>query len=77
MKKALRFLFRTFLIILLIVIGIVVIKTISYSSRQVDVSAIQKTSVNNDAIDRLSKAVQFTTVSYPDRIDTSAFSALL
>ena len=77
MRKLLRRLFRFSLLALVIITGIIVIKTISYTSRQVDFSAITPVAINKkDVAQRLGKAITFPTISWTSTVDTSAFMNL-
>lgn len=55
---------------------IIWIKVIRFSSKQIAVEPIEQGSVAPDALQRLSAAVRLHTVSYPDHIDTAAFLKL-
>ncbi len=73
MKKLRRLLIRLFLFILLVVVAIVIINTVSYSSKQIDVAAVEKIQVSNDVVQRLSDVVKIPTVSYSTHVDSIAF----
>ncbi len=75
-KKRLKWLIRRILFfILLVIIGIIVFKTISYKSKQINISSIEAIPIEDDVVKRLSEIVQITTTSYDERIDTAAFLA--
>ena len=76
MKKLIRLLFFYGSILLLIILGIVIIKTISYSSKQIQVPATEKISLGDEVVNRLTKAIQIPSISFEDHIDSSAFRAL-
>jgi carboxypeptidase PM20D1 len=77
MKKLLRSLFRISLFALLLLIGVVMINTITYTSRQVEIQPVKTVTIDSIAIaERLSKAIQYPTISLPNRIDTTAFIGL-
>ena len=73
MRKLRRLLFRLLLFTLLIIVAVVTIKTVSYSSKQIDVPPVEKIKVKDDVVQRLSDIVKIPTVSYEDHVDTSAF----
>ncbi len=73
MKRLKWLLRRIFLVFILIIAGIMVFKTISYNSKQVNIPLIEAIPINDEAIKNLSEVVQITTISYEDRIDTAAF----
>lgn len=64
------------LVVLVTLAVILTVNTILYSSRQIRVAPIEKIAIDPTAVTRLSEAVQLPTISYPDRIDTSAFLQL-
>lgn len=77
MRKLIRLVFQLLIVALLIIIGIVVIKTITFTSKQVDVPPVSPKSFNEEQMfERLSNAIQHPTVSLPKAIDTAAFLAL-
>ena len=73
MRKLLRLLFRFSLVVLAILAGIVFVKTIGFSSRQVPVSAVPAIEISDTALDRFSRAIQLPTVSEATRFDSSVF----
>lgn len=73
MKKVLRLLSRLFIFVLIGIVGIVGVKTFMFTSRQVPVDAVPRTEIPDEAVDHLSTAIQFPTISRSGRIDTSAF----
>ncbi len=76
MRRLLRSLFRLGIIAFVFVLGIVVINTIAFTSRQVPVKAEMSQPVDEGAPGRLAQAIQIPTISYPGRIDTAAFLRL-
>ena len=76
MKKLQRLLFRLLIFILLIIIGAVCLKTITYTPKQFTYAPVGKIEVSDDVVKRLAGAVRFPTVSYEDRVDTIAFRNL-
>lgn len=75
-KKRLKWLIRRMVFFtLLVIIGIMVFKTISFKSKQVSVASIEAIPISDDVVKHLSEVVQITTTSYEDRIDTAAFLA--
>ena len=74
--KRLKWLIRRIIFFtLLIIIGIMVFKTISFKSKQISIDSIEAIPISEDVVKRLSEVVQITTTSYEDRIDTAAFLA--
>ena len=76
MKKLIRFLVRTSLFLLLVLIGIIIIRTISYSSKQIEVKGIEKIQLDDEVVQRLAGAIGIPTISGTDGIDSSSFRAL-
>lgn len=76
MKKLFRFFFRIGFFALLIFIGILVVNTINYPSRQIPIKPISKIEVDKEAVDRLAAAIQISTVSRTSGIDTTGFLRL-
>ena len=73
-RKRLKWLIRRIVFFtLLIIVGIMIFKTISFKSKQISVASIEAIPVNDDVVNRLSEIVQIPTTSYEDRIDTAAF----
>ncbi len=65
------------IIALLIVIAIVIIKTVSFASKQIDVEALEKIEITDKPIQRLAGAVQIPTISTRAALpDSSAFLQL-
>ena len=74
--KRLKWLIRRIIFFtLLIIIGVMVFKTISFKSKQISIESIQAIPIDDNVVKRLSEVVQITTTSYEDRIDTAAFLA--
>ena len=73
MKKLLRLLFRLLLIVVLIFAAIVAFNSFNFNSLQRTVDPIGQIKIDDTVFDRLGKAVQIPTVSYDNRIDTTAF----
>ncbi len=76
MKKLRRLLFRLLLFVLLIIIGVVCFKTLTYTPKQFVYAPVEKVVVSDAVVKRLAEAVRFPTVSYEDRVDTLAFDNL-
>jgi len=72
-KKLFRRFFLFLLFAILAVLAIVTIKTISFSSKQIEVAAIEKIPLGDDVVERLRTAVRIPNISYEDHIDSSAF----
>lgn len=64
------------IILLTLLVLVIWINVIRFSSRQIVVEPIERVAVSPEAGERLSTAVQLTTISAPEGIDTSAFLAL-
>ena len=73
MRKLRRLLFKLFLFLFLALSAIIIINTVSYSSRQIDVSAVEKIKVGDEVVQRLSDVIKMPTLSYETHIDTAAF----
>ncbi len=71
-KKILKFLFTVLFILLLVII----LKTCTYSSRQISVAAVSPMEISDTVAEKLSGAVQIPTRSFSDRVDTMAFEEL-
>jgi len=76
MSPFFRWLIRLSLFALVIVLGIVAIRTVSFASRQIEVEPASLPPVPDAAVARLARAVQFPTVSTAEGVDTAAFLAL-
>jgi carboxypeptidase PM20D1 len=72
MKKALKFLG----LIVLSLVVVLVLKTVFYSSKQLDVKTVEPIEIANKSVHNLSKAISFKTISHEDYLltDTSQFS---
>jgi len=53
--------------------AIIIINTVSYSSKQISVSTFNKFKISDDVIQRLSDITKITMTSYPSHVDTAAF----
>lgn len=73
MRKLKRLLRRLFFSILLIISAFIIINTVSYSSKQIDITTIERIQVSDDVVQRLSDVTKIATVSYSTHVDTSAF----
>lgn len=76
MRKLLRRLFRLTLFALVIVLGVVVVKTLSFGSQQIPVDPVSGIDVDDAAAQRLSTAIGYPTVSTEQGVDTAAFVGL-
>lgn len=77
MRKLKRLLFRLFLFIIMIIGGIMTIKTVNFSSKQLSaVQAIPRILIESNAVERFSKGLQFATVATPNFVDTLVFRQL-
>jgi carboxypeptidase PM20D1 len=71
MKKALKF----FGLIILVLVVVLLLKTVFYSSKQLDVKPVESIEINYESVQNLSKAVTYKTISNEDfsLTDTSQF----
>jgi carboxypeptidase PM20D1 len=76
MKKLLRLIIRLLILTIVVIAGIVTIKTAGVSSRQVIIEPITPSNIPDGAEQRLSKAIQIPTISSPDQFDKEAFLEL-
>ena len=77
MKKILRSLFRMGLFVILIGMGVVIVNTLTFSSRQAAIESVPPLELDEQALaSRLGKAIQYPTISLPHRVDTQAFNGL-
>ncbi|MCF8370958.1 MAG: M20 family peptidase [Bacteroidales bacterium] len=74
LKKILRIIFS----LLLIIIAIILVRTFSLDSKQLNISPVEKIAISDEVANRLSKAIQIKTISYEDSINpqVSAFDSL-
>ena len=67
---------RLILLTIVLIAGIMLIKTLTFSSKQiVGIEAIEQKAIDAKALNRFSEAIQIPTVASPTLIDTSLFSA--
>jgi carboxypeptidase PM20D1 len=76
MRRLKRLLLRLFLFGIVILAGVMTINTLSFSSKQIPVEAVELPPFPKGAPARLAQAVQFPTVSRDNHIDTLAFLRL-
>ena len=80
MKKAsarfIRAMLKLTVLVLALLFMVITIKTMRFSTKQIQVVAMAEVAIDKKAVSRLSAAVQLPTISYSDRIDTSAFEQL-
>lgn len=76
MKKRLRSLLRLLILGIVIVIGIIVVKTMTFASKQIEVAPVQKVPIPVSNIQHLVQAIRLPTVSQEGLIDTMAFLQL-
>ena len=77
MKSFLRKLFRLLLLGLFVILGIIIVKTLSFSSKQNQVKQIEKIEINAAVETRFSSVLKLATISYPSHVDTGMFEQLL
>ena len=73
MKRLLRLLPRLLLLAIFIMALVFTFNTITFSSQQVKVDAVEPVEVEDAAVDRLAASVRIPTLSREGRIDTAAF----
>ena len=76
MKKLRRLLFRLLLLALLVMAVIFTYNTMTFSSQQIKVDAVEPIKIEDDAVDRLANAVRIPTLSHDDHVDSAAFRLL-
>jgi carboxypeptidase PM20D1 len=76
MSPFFRWLIRLVLFAVVAVLGIAAIRTVSFSSRQIQVEPADLAAVPEAAAERLSQSIRFPTVSTAEGVDTAAFLAL-
>lgn len=76
MKKLRRLLFRLLLLAVLVLAFIFTYNTMTFSSKQVNVQAIEPMKIEDAAVERLAEVVRIPTLSYEDQIDSAAFRLL-
>ncbi len=77
MKFFLRKVFRLLLVLVFILLCIIIVKTVTFSSKQNQTASISPITVDPQAKNRFAQALRAATVSYPSRIDTAMFVELL
>jgi carboxypeptidase PM20D1 len=74
MKKIFRRIINTFFFTLIIIVGVVIIKTITFTSLQVEMPGVPAKEIDTTLVaQRLGRAVSFPTVSLPYSVDTVAY----
>lgn len=73
MKGLIRLLIRLFIFGIVIVIGVMTVKTVTFTSRQIPITPVKPIAIDDTAVQRLSQAIQIPTISQSDQIDTIAF----
>lgn len=76
MKKWLHLGLRLFLFAVIFFVGVLIINTITFSSKQLQVSPVSLAPIPDKALDRLSAVIQIPTVSSPERVDSLPFRRL-
>ena len=71
MKKIRRLLFRLLLLALLVMAVIFTYNTMTFSSQQIKVDAVEPIKIEDAAVDRLANAVRIPTLSHDDHVDLS------
>lgn len=76
MKKIFRLFLRLAIFAFVIIAGIATVKTVGFTSKQIPVEPVEPIAIPEEAVERLSKAVQIPTISEENKIDTAAFLKL-
>ena len=77
MKKLIRRIVLLALLAMLLIMVIVVINTITFTSKQLDMAPVPLRGFPEEQMfERLSKAIQYPTISWPNAVDTVAFQGL-
>jgi len=77
MKRFIRSLLRLSFFLLLLLIGVVIVNTATFTSRQVNIKSVEPVSLDSTLLaGRLARALQYPTVSLPRSVDTAAFIGL-
>lgn len=75
MRKLRRLLLRLFILIIILIAGIMIIKTLTFSSKQLTgITPIEPVELNDEVTQRFSKAIQIPTIS--TNLDTTIFRKL-
>ncbi|MDX2000990.1 MAG: M20 family peptidase [Chitinophagales bacterium] len=66
-------------IALIVLVGIVLYRTITFKSKQLKVAAIERIAIDSNSIDRFSQAIKIPTISYDDstQFDSTSFQGFL
>lgn len=76
MRKLLRLLFRLLFFAIIIIVGIMTVKTVGFTSRQIPVEPVEAIVIDDAPIERLAQAIQVPTVSRENEQDTAALLQL-
>ncbi|MCB0520111.1 MAG: M20/M25/M40 family metallo-hydrolase [Lewinellaceae bacterium] len=76
MRRLRRLIFALIILGLIAVATLFTVNTISFSSKQINVEAIEPLKISYEAVARLAAAVKYPTVSLEESIDTAAFRGL-
>lgn len=72
MRKLLRLLFRLLFFAIIVIAGIMTVKTVGFTSKQIPIEPIEAIAIHDTPIQRFAQAIQIPTISH----DTAAFLAL-
>jgi len=75
-RNLFRLIFRLFILTVIVIVMVFTIKTIRYPSMQVKIEPIEKVAIDNAVAQRLGQAIQFPTISFESKVDTTAFENL-
>ncbi len=76
MRGLLRLLFRLFIFGIVMLIGVMTVKTLTFTSKQISIAPVAPIALDDATVDRLSQAIQLSTISQTNQIDTLAFLQL-
>ncbi|MEL6635851.1 MAG: M20 family peptidase [Bacteroidota bacterium] len=76
MKKLRRLLLRTLLFTFAILLGLIGLQSLRFSSRQISLPAVEVLPVADRAVQRFAASVRIPTISHPDWVDSLAFEQL-
>jgi len=76
MRKLLRLLFRLLFFAIIIIVGIMTVKMVGFTSRQIPVEPVEAIAIGDAPIERLAQAIQIPTISRENEQDTAALLQL-
>ncbi|MEO0777109.1 MAG: hypothetical protein AAF146_11115, partial [Bacteroidota bacterium] len=76
MKKLRRLLLRTLLFTFAILLGLIGLQSLRFSSRQISLPAVEVMPVADRAVHRFAASVRIPTISHPEWVDSLEFEQL-